>query len=636
MVRGRLVPLQSNESPRWRAIVITKSEQQEIDRAGKRLLREVLESVGWVLNDVQEDYGIDSNVQVFDGKSPTGAWFHVQLKSSTHSEYSADRSFVSQELSVDHGRQYALQMRQPIVIVHADVTAKRVYWYFPQLDRNLVMLLRNTAAKSITARIPTRQEFPHTAPDLLASLEAVYLTLANRELTSASTQSFAESLTHLPDQEALARAFQEKHDTLKLQKIRDLYHEQRFDEARSRAQAVLADPDSTVAVKFWAEIQLEAIDYYETVHAGKPQSELPKVLLKHAMALRALTRSGPKHLKFYALITHHAAELEVMVHENFSLFMAFRQHLETGGAPITVLGLYARRSVLARRIAKKYNQCVRLARYAANYPDRWVLGRALTNIAKAIAHYVSTLRSESNRDAETAFAHSALQICKLAAWISAETQDVNGIVMAVMSALLTVHSEDADAYRWAEQTAQSLRDPDARADALQRIERARKRWRGEQVDGDYHGDIIWQIIQNIATGLGLDISDENSPLVRELRIAARDNSPERVLVNCEHLLVTPGAIGPTARQIQRLVGIGTAGSKVVHCTLHDYHVEGTDLDSAYAEFKRVHCDSCPDAKPRPAGWQYDDDARQLEIDRYGAFVARLAGTPFGLRYTSQD
>jgi len=43
MVRGRLVPLQSNESPRWRAIVITKSEQQEIDRAGKRLLREVLE-----------------------------------------------------------------------------------------------------------------------------------------------------------------------------------------------------------------------------------------------------------------------------------------------------------------------------------------------------------------------------------------------------------------------------------------------------------------------------------------------------------------------------------------------------------------------------------------------------------------
>jgi hypothetical protein len=63
--------------------VISKSEEHEIDRAGKRLLREVLESLHWVVNDVQEDYGIDSNVQVFDGKSPTGAWFHAQLKSSS-------------------------------------------------------------------------------------------------------------------------------------------------------------------------------------------------------------------------------------------------------------------------------------------------------------------------------------------------------------------------------------------------------------------------------------------------------------------------------------------------------------------------------------------------------------------------
>jgi hypothetical protein len=113
--------------------VITKSDEHEIDRAGKRLFRSALEKLGWVLNDVQEDYGIDSNIQVFDGTHPTGAWFHAQLKSSSKSHYSTDHTFVSQELSVHHARHYALEMRQPIVLIHADVTDGKVYWHFPQL-----------------------------------------------------------------------------------------------------------------------------------------------------------------------------------------------------------------------------------------------------------------------------------------------------------------------------------------------------------------------------------------------------------------------------------------------------------------------------------------------------------------------
>jgi len=354
--------------------VITKPEEHDVDRAGKRLLRGVLEKLGWILNDVQEDYGIDSNVQVFDGKNPTGAWLHVQLKSSRQSEYSTDRTFVSQELSVDHARHYGLDMRQPVLVIHADVAAEKVYWYFPQLDKNLATALGNTAARSITVRIPTSHELPQSASDLLIHLDQAYLTLANRELVSASTQSFAESLHHLPDQQRLACAFQEKNDVLKLKRIREFCRQQQFGEARSRAEIVIADPDSTVEVKFWAQIQLQGLDYHETLHAGKPQIELPRLVLRHAKALQRLTRSGPNYLKFHALIARHAAELEVMAHASGSLFMALRQHLETGGNPMMVLGLYARRADLTRQIVTKYNRCVRLARYAATYKDRWALG----------------------------------------------------------------------------------------------------------------------------------------------------------------------------------------------------------------------------------------------------------------------
>jgi hypothetical protein len=224
--------------------VITKPEGHDINSAGERLLREALEPLGWVVNAVEKDYGIDFNVQVFDGKSPTGTWFHVQLKSSASSDCSADQSFISQEVTVDHARHYALELREPVLVIHADVESRRVYWYAPQLDRQLKTLLANTKAQSATFRVPTRQVFPDTAPALLGAVEKIHLALATRELTSASTRSFAESLRHLPDQEKLHRAFQEKNDTLKLRKISDLYKEGKYDEARPRAEGIITDRDS--------------------------------------------------------------------------------------------------------------------------------------------------------------------------------------------------------------------------------------------------------------------------------------------------------------------------------------------------------------------------------------------------------
>jgi len=271
-----------------------------------------------------------------------------------------------------------------------------------------------------------------------------------------------------------------------------------------------------------------------------------------------------------------------------------------------------------------------------NYPDRWMLGRAIPRIVKAIAPYLITLSAEGNVDSEKAFARSALQICKASAWICEETGDGEGAVLAILDALMTTNFEDSDAYRWAMQVTNALVDPELRADALRLIDRAKRRWKGEVVDGDYQGDPIWQIIQNMATGLGIDISDENSPLVRGLKIAARDDSPELILKNCEHLLVSLGAMGPIARRIVRTFNISTAGSKVVHCTLHNFHVEGQEQDAAYADFKRTYCDSCPDRKPRPDDWQYIGEVRTQIEAKHHDFIARLAGTPHGFRRTNQD
>ncbi len=616
--------------------MISRTKEHEIDDAGKRLLRETLEPLNCVLNEVQKDYGIDYNVQVLQGGNPTGAWFHIQLKSSASSKYSVQRTFVAQNLPVDHARHYALQMRQPVFLVHADIASRHLYWHAPQLDEHLKDVLRESHTQFVTVRIPTSQELPATMPTLLQNLEEIFLVLGNRELTSASLSSFTDSLRHFPDQEATYRAFQEKRDSLKLQKTIDLFHAKKFPEAKTHAEALLLDPDSAVEIKFWAEMTLQSIDFGEILHAGKPQIELSKSVLYHAKRLQKLTRRGPNYLKFYSLISRVAAELEVLTHEDLTLYMGLQAQLHRNSNPLLAVGLYAQRAAFGKRLLAKYNQCVRLARYARNYADRWMLGRALANIPKALGSYMVTLQAEDRGALQGALTRSLLQILKLAVWICHETGDGEGVILAVSSALATTHSVESELYRWASEVTSKIVDPQIRQDATETLDRAAKRWRGEHVDGDYKGDTIWQIFQNIASGLKIDLSDESSPLVKALRIAARDDTAEPILARCQHLLVTMGNIGPTAEKIRILFGTSQACSKVIHCTLHNFHLEGREQTSAYAEFRSKYCDGCPEEKPRPAGWKLTDQEFSSIQRENQEFVRRLIGTSFAPRHSDKD
>jgi hypothetical protein len=63
-------------------------------------MRGVFEPLGWVVNRIITDYGVDFDVQLFEGSVPTGEWFKVQLKSSESTDYSTHGGFISEALSI--------------------------------------------------------------------------------------------------------------------------------------------------------------------------------------------------------------------------------------------------------------------------------------------------------------------------------------------------------------------------------------------------------------------------------------------------------------------------------------------------------------------------------------------------------
>ena len=561
--------------------MIQKSEQQEIDRAGRRLLRQALEPYGWVLTGFEEDYGIDYDVQVFLDGSPDGLWFKIQLKSSGSSDYSVDRTFVSVELSIDHAKHYALELRDPVLLIHADVQANKLYWAAPQVDNGLVSKLdEGQNLSTVTVRIPTSNLLPSTANELLATIENVYIVLGHRTLLKSSISSFADSLQYQPGEEKLREELQRKTDFLRLRKIHELFVKRQYVEARSRALLIVSDPDSAVENKFWAQENLGSIEWADALSRNQPQAELPLILKKSADALQKISRNGPPHLKFFALIAKKASELDQLAVENWGFTILLHQHRTRAGNPLMELNIYAAHARSTMRVIAKYNQCLRLAKYASRFPGRSFLPSALVRIAQAAASFVARVGRMEEMELGpmgTQFQSSILQISKLIARIGEESGEQEVIALAIGSALLPVSSAETDAFKWAASTLDRIADPAVKANAVEIMQRQIQRWKGERPEGDYNPDPYHQLLQNAAASLGIDISDSRSPLVKGLQIAARDNSPERVLRTCEHLVTTLGAVGPTARQIAALFGTQMAASKILHCALYNYHYEAKGI-----------------------------------------------------------
>jgi len=79
-----------------------------------------------------------------------------------------------------------------------------------------------------------------------------------------------------------------------------------------------------------------------------------------------------------------------------------------------------------------------------------------------------------------------------------------------------------------------------------------------------------------------------------------------------------------------------AGSKILHCALHNYHHEARDFDSALAEFRSKYCDSCPDSAPRPAEWKFTEAIRREFQAKHEEFIRNFNAMGAGFRLTPSD
>jgi hypothetical protein len=597
------------------------------DSMGEAQMRAIFESVGWAVNRIVNDYGVDFDIQIFEDNKATGEWFKVQLKSSESSQYSANRTFLSQPLSADHATHYSKEMRDPIFLIHADVKDKKTFWFAPQLT---TLAKASEYRESVSFRIDTCSELPATLPQMVIALRQIRLKLGARIVSESPITDFANSV-EVEDRETAIQGLQDRTDFLRIRTIHDEVSEGDLEESKDRLEAVISNQHSSVEIKVAAVLEEERIEFMAAHRSETPQSAISQIRLQIGKRFQLLTKDGPPALKFFALLARKAGELDVLTFQDFGLFMNWMGHVKSDeGNPFIALHLAMERLKSTGRIIRKYNQCVRLARYAANSKYRWALPNALLRVVQSMAIFIMRLRTEGQEETARQYRNSAMQFCRLAVWIADQNDDDESLSFAMTAAfLLTGRGDKADLEQeevlsLAREALSKIKDSKQAELTKEAFDRGMKRIAGASVEGDPKPDLVRQIIENRAAGLGIDMTDSEDLTVKLIRLGIKDISPERAIKHCRHAFVSiSGRVPLSVSTLAELLQLPSINGKIIHCDLHEYAVESRTLDIAAEHFRKKYCETCKDISPRPSDWEYSDEWQAEENARHSDFMMRF-------------
>jgi hypothetical protein len=605
-----------------------RPEQHVTDTLGHSLLTSALAPTGWVLRPLNPDYGADYEVEVFENGRTTGSTFKIQLKSSDETGYSDARDFLSVPLSVPRARYLVNELQVPTVLIQADVAARRLYWTAPQLEPGLrERLAQASEDSSITIRIPVANDLSGSLDALVSALARAEAVLVARAVTNTPPTDFVAAVSRLTSLDGAIAAFREVTNGLRLASAYQAMEEGELDRAHADLLRMWTDAEASMSTRVCAVLTLEHVETRQAIRDQFPdRARIAKIRLA-SDRLRALTSRGPVGLKLYALGLRKLSSLHLAMHEYWGVGLHLQVSVKRGDIPLLPMLEY-RRMVMVQRAHRRVSECIGFLTYALQTSDGIGLGDIVQRFGKAFWLLAGQLDIAGHEGAQASLRlnEQAFQLFRLAATLARLTSDERRFADAVCAVRLLNADTDSDTYKWMQQEFDTIRDPQVRIAAknyLPRIDAEAERQPHTQIEASAR-----QIYENLATGLGIDVTDEHDERAKWARLAIDDLDPARVLKHCEHTFVTLQSNPDVPLEIT----FPTAGLKVVHCTKHGFAVRGRTLDAAGVLFRERFCASCPDVMPRAHDWVHTLDWQDAENVKHEAFARAFwkkhSGLPF--------
>lgn len=586
-----------------------RPEQHQIDSAAKKQFESTIPDE-WAIRNMQEtDYGIDYEIEVFENSSSTGVIFKIQLKGTTAISIIDSGQYVSFPFKIESLNYYLKEIQIPLFIIIADIKSKITYWYNPLLDNQLIKRLNDAIGsnqKTLNISINTKNQLPTDCNKLIYEYAKSQNFLSARYLTQSKSYEFSKIVNILQIDGENIKSLQTKVDIVKLTKIQYLLNNFKFTEAQSYINSILNSNESNVETKFQALLYKENIEF-KSIDLSNPEIDAyGNISMKYAFKMRTISKKGPAYLKLFSLSLVKTAKLWIFTRNEVSTYMNWMANINDNDF-IWKSSLVAQRLFYIKKIEILYSQIKKLINLAFDKKYFNIIPKITIRLLTSMSIFLARLDEEKIQTAVSYFYSDLFKISQISCKISEYYnffEDFQTICFKLLTIINKNHKKEFEKnISDINKIISEIKDEKTRESVnknfladVNRIENNAKKYSDRELTIE---DEI-KAYKLMASGLGIDLSNDNDNIANIINIGINDLNPERILKNCKYLFVELMDSGLPAQWLK----LPTAGFKSLICTKHIYAIEALSLDLLYNFFYNEYCKNCKDCSPHPQDWKW--------------------------------
>lgn len=601
---------------------------KEIGRKAGRILEFHLPD-HWIFRsqEDQEDYGIDGEIELAnESDNATGFIFKAQIKGQKAVSIIENGTIASFSLKLERLRYYMQEVEIPVILIVVDVTTKKIFWKSLQDDAQLresMKLALDNSQKSIAIRIPVTNTLPEKHEELLASVEANMNWLRASAL-SRMTSPIETMIRKSPD--ALITEMLEKSKQMNFHLFSEvferLYVSGEFDALFDNAKGVLNSATEKVETRFCAGLYIERV-YLQKVD---PMSEeYQRLCFNLYVLLIELVRENKakEHIRLYSILLLRSIRLKISVDADYHYYLSAKM---SENDDLTKWVVDFSRSQVVLKAAKEVEKVVHLINRIIFSGNKYLLLETLPRIGSKIAVFAHRL-SMDGLDEQSNYLYAWMKFCiDLSINLSKELDQENFIAeILVLNSTFKVNTPEADVHLDESfELAKLIQNEYIRTSVTDTIARIKADIKKSNEDATPEDEL--KFFRERAKALGFNYDDPKDEMGQIIKQGLKDYNPERVIKDCENLIVFPSsAQGIPAR----MLGLPSAAMKWVHCIKMGHAMGGWDLDNIYKSpieefgFENQYCRSCEHKNPRPSDWNWNSKWQNEEIQKHKEIIAKI-------------
>lgn len=608
-----------------------RTKQHEIDTKAIKIL-ESQTPVNWVLRRQEIDYGLDYQVQVFDGENPTNIWFMIQLKGTEALKIDKSNR-VTFSFKVDTLKYYQENVPFPVFLLIVDVVKEDIYWIF--LQKYIIEKLPNQKPtwekqEYVTIYIPINNL-------LKKQIKAIEVEAYNG-MTYSHTSIFGrvnwqvslavKNALNDPKELEQARLNNRKEGyELDFYLANKYYYSQDKERSYKKVEEIFNDTKDKedfieqhfsslfALISFKSEIDPNGRkEIFELSNYGSFKAQEFKIE-RYNYLFKGINIESQLYQLIDELFNFHHQKILLQESKNI-LWPVIQTYISEQSKKI---------AALTYGIADNLFEAIKNRNLVFSLE---LLTRYINlNLYSYYKHIVSGIYTKNDLHI---MINSIQDLIKLS-HIIADALSIIDLKLELLKVELVFNKQINEDYQAIYKEIKDLSNKYSKGTFLEMVDSLivdlEKNGKFPEGPDDFpkmppideltEEEIEEVLRQNIKIA-GIDIENGNDEYAEIARIGLKDRNPERVLKHCSNLEL---ALGPRGA-IADITGLPTAGSKILYCK-HASGTMGFNLDNLYDSIKHQYCNHCKFQDPMPREWKWSyswqqekDNNRSDEFKRF--------------------